>query len=172
VAICAALGIYILIRLVTGNDREAAAGALIVLCCGSLRFAPFVMRFDTGSVPVGYLVLSSDTKTITEIQDQALNKVRPMFASLPGVSAPPPFGGSQRTVVIRLNAHDDNYPSDPTYALFDDVAITGSAPPPPNPVTNGGFETGSFTGWSTSGNCSSRPSSWEAATRPSPTMSV
>src|SRR5213082_195353 len=39
---------------------------------------PFVMRFDTGSVPVGYLVLSSKTKTIGEIQDQALFKVRPM----------------------------------------------------------------------------------------------
>src|SRR5260370_15360163 len=64
---------------------------------------PFGMRFDTGSVPVGYLVLSSDTKTITEIQDQALNKVRPMFSSLPGVSAPPPFGGSARTVVLRAD---------------------------------------------------------------------
>ncbi len=65
--------------------------------------SPFVMRFDTGSVPVGYLVLSSETKTIGEIQDQALFKVRPMFASLPGVSAPPPFGGSQRTVVVRVD---------------------------------------------------------------------
>src|SRR5262245_51577683 len=64
---------------------------------------PFVMRFDTGSVPVGYLVLSSETKTISEIQDKALFKVRPMFAALPGVSAPPPFGGSQRTVVIRAD---------------------------------------------------------------------
>src|SRR5213596_1409243 len=43
---------------------------------------PFVMRFDTGSVPVGYLVLSSKTRTIGDIQDQALFKVRPMFASL------------------------------------------------------------------------------------------
>jgi multidrug efflux pump subunit AcrB len=72
---------------------------------------PFVMRFDTGSVPVGYLVLSSKTKTIGEIQGQALFKVRPMFARLPGVSAPPPFGGNQRTVVVRvdpngLRAHD------------------------------------------------------------------
>ncbi|HVV99832.1 MAG TPA: efflux RND transporter permease subunit [Planctomycetaceae bacterium] len=65
--------------------------------------SPFVMRFDTGSVPVGYLVLSSSTKTIGEIQDQALFKVRPMFAALPGVSAPPPFGGSARSVVIRAN---------------------------------------------------------------------
>ncbi len=64
---------------------------------------PFVMRFDTGSVPVGYLVLSSPTKTITEIQDQALFKVRPMFSALPGVSAPPPFGGSARSIVVRTD---------------------------------------------------------------------
>ncbi len=64
---------------------------------------PFIMRFDTGSVPVGYLVLSSKTKTIGEIQDQALFKVRPMFASIPGVSAPPPFGGNQRTIVVRVD---------------------------------------------------------------------
>ncbi len=65
--------------------------------------SPFVMRFDTGSVPVGYLVLSSATKTVNEIQDQALFKVRPMFTALPGVSAPPPVGGSARSVVIRAN---------------------------------------------------------------------
>lgn len=73
--------------------------------------SPFVMRFDTGSVPVGYLVFSSETRSIAEIQDLALFKVRPMFASLPGVSAPPPFGGNQRTIVVtvdpeRLRAYD------------------------------------------------------------------
>src|SRR3954451_23851668 len=65
--------------------------------------SPFVMRFDTGSVPVGYLVLSSDTGSIAEIQDLALFRVRPMFSTLPGVSAPPPFGGSARTVVVTLD---------------------------------------------------------------------
>jgi multidrug efflux pump subunit AcrB len=64
---------------------------------------PFVMRFDAGSVPVGYLVFSSQTRTLGEIQDEALFKVRPTFASLPGVSAPPPFGGNQRTIVIYLD---------------------------------------------------------------------
>ncbi len=72
---------------------------------------PFIMRFDTGSVPVGYLVLRSDTRDVGYIQDQALFKVRPMFAAIEGVSAPPPFGGSQRTVVVRadpdrLHAYD------------------------------------------------------------------
>ncbi len=64
--------------------------------------SPFIVRFDTGSVPVGFLVLSSETKTIGQIQDQSLFKVRPLFASIPGVSSPPPFGGNQRTVVISI----------------------------------------------------------------------
>ena len=38
-----------------------------------------------------------------ELQDFALNRVRPLFATLPGVSAPPPFGGNQRTIVITLD---------------------------------------------------------------------
>src|SRR5713101_8297235 len=65
--------------------------------------SPFVVRYDAGSVPVGQLVFSSETRSVGEIQDFALNNVRPIFATLPGVSAPPPFGGSQRTVVVKVN---------------------------------------------------------------------
>src|SRR6516162_7771526 len=64
---------------------------------------PFVMRFDAGSVPVGNLVFSSTSRTVGEMQDLALNRVRPLFATLPGVSAPPPFGGSARSIVVNLN---------------------------------------------------------------------
>jgi len=63
---------------------------------------PFVMRFDAGSVPVGNLVFSSTSRTVGEMQDLALNRVRPLFATLPGVSAPPPFGGNARSIVINL----------------------------------------------------------------------
>jgi multidrug efflux pump subunit AcrB len=81
--------------------------------------SPFVMRFDTGSVPVGYLVLSSDTRSIAEIQDLALFRVRPMFSTLPGVSAPPPFGGSARTVVVTLDPQRLQ-----SYAMSPDEVIT------------------------------------------------
>jgi len=64
---------------------------------------PFVMRFDAGTVPVGYLVFRSETRSLGEIQDLALNRVRPQFATLPGLTSPPPFGGSQRTIVIRVD---------------------------------------------------------------------
>src|SRR5437867_305466 len=64
---------------------------------------PFIMRYDAGSVPVAQLVFSSSTRTPGEMQDIALNRVRPIFATLPGVSAPPPFGGNQRTIVVRVD---------------------------------------------------------------------
>jgi len=64
--------------------------------------SPFVTRFDAGSVPVGNLVFTSENRSVGEMQDAALNKVRPLFATLPGVSAPPPFGGSARTIVLSV----------------------------------------------------------------------
>jgi multidrug efflux pump subunit AcrB len=64
---------------------------------------PFITRFDAGSVAVGQLVFSSATRSQGELQDLALNSVRPLFATLPGVSAPPPFGGNQRTIVVTLD---------------------------------------------------------------------
>ncbi len=64
---------------------------------------PFITRFDAGSVAVGQLVFSSATRSQGELQDLALNSVRPLFATLPGVSAPPPFGGNQRTIVVKLD---------------------------------------------------------------------
>ncbi len=64
---------------------------------------PFVLRFDAGSVPVGFLVFSSKTHSVDELQDLALNRVRPLFTTLPGVSSPATFGGSSRTIVIHVN---------------------------------------------------------------------
>ena len=61
---------------------------------------PFIVRYDAGSIPAAELVFSSDTRGDAEIQDQALNRVRPVLATLPGVSAPPPSGGKVRTITI------------------------------------------------------------------------
>ena len=60
---------------------------------------PFILRFDVGSVPVGQLVFSSDSRSGAEVQDLALYKVRPLLATLPGISAPPPSGGKVRMIV-------------------------------------------------------------------------
>lgn len=92
-----------------GTDMSQAAAQTVGYVDRARAFmppgtvSPFIMRFDAGSVPVGYLVFSSTTRTVGEIQDLALNRVRPLFATLPGVSAPPPFGGNQRTIVISVD---------------------------------------------------------------------
>ncbi len=92
-----------------GTDMSQAAAEVVGYVNRSRAFMPpgtvppFITRFDAGSVPVGQLVFTSETKTLGEIQDLALFKVRPMFSTLPGVSAPPPFGGSQKTVIIKVD---------------------------------------------------------------------
>jgi multidrug efflux pump subunit AcrB len=65
---------------------------------------PFILRFDVGNVPVGFLVFSSPTRTLGEIQDLAYARVRPVVSTIPGVSTPPPFGGNQRSIVITIDS--------------------------------------------------------------------
>jgi len=92
-----------------GTDMAEALAQTISYVNRARAFMPpgtvgaFVMRFDAGTVPVGYLVFRSETRSLGEIQDLALNRVRPQFATLSGLTSPPPFGGSQRTVVIRVD---------------------------------------------------------------------
>ncbi len=94
-----------------GTDMSQAMSETVAQVNRSRAFmpagtpAPFIMRFDAGSVAVGYLVFSTDDPNITlsQMQDQALNRVRPAFATLPGVSAPPPFGGSSRGIIVNVN---------------------------------------------------------------------
>ncbi len=92
-----------------GTDMAQAMAETIAYVNRSRSFMPAgtvppdVVRFDAGSVPVGYLVLSSPTRSVGAIQDLSLFRVRPMFATLPGVSAPPPLGGNQRTLVVRVD---------------------------------------------------------------------
>lgn len=64
---------------------------------------PQVVRFDASSIPVGQLVFESTTHPLNEIQDVAASRIRPMFTTIPGVSSPPPFGGNQRTIVIKVD---------------------------------------------------------------------
>ncbi|HVU99069.1 MAG TPA: efflux RND transporter permease subunit [Puia sp.] len=64
---------------------------------------PQVVRFDASSLPVGELVFSSKTRQLKDIFDLALTRVRPLFATVPGLSAPPPFGSNARSVLINVN---------------------------------------------------------------------
>jgi multidrug efflux pump subunit AcrB len=66
---------------------------------------PFVLRFDAGSLPVGQLVLDSKVESIDRLQDLAYVRIRPDLGTIPGASAPPPFGGNVRTIIINADAN-------------------------------------------------------------------
>src|SRR5215216_7023771 len=91
------------------TDMSQAMGEVVGYVNRSRAFMPpgavppFIMRYDAGSVPIAQLVFSSEGRSPGEMQNIALNQVRPIFETLPGVSAPPPFGGNQRTIVVRVD---------------------------------------------------------------------
>src|SRR5213594_2941747 len=84
-----------------GTDMAQAMGETMGYVTRARAFMPsgtvppFITRFDAGSVAIGQLIFSSPMRTQGELQDIALNRVRPLFATLEGVSAPPPFGGAE-----------------------------------------------------------------------------
>ncbi|OQP40730.1 acriflavin resistance protein [Niastella yeongjuensis] len=62
---------------------------------------PFLLRFDASTLPIGQLVVSSDTRNNNELLDLANIYVRSAFTQIPGLLSPLPFGGNFRTVVIK-----------------------------------------------------------------------
>jgi multidrug efflux pump subunit AcrB len=94
-----------------GTDMGEASAQVALQVSRSQAFfppgalPPQVIRFDASSLPVGELVFSSRNTSLKDIFDLAITKIRPLFAQVPGLTAPPPFGANARTVV--LNVHPD-----------------------------------------------------------------
>ncbi len=99
------------------TDMAEASAQVATYVSRSLKYfppgalPPLVVRFDASSLPVGELVFSSPTKTLTQIYELAATRVRPMFASVEGLSAPPAMGGNSRSVLVdvdpeKLRAYD------------------------------------------------------------------
>ncbi len=92
-----------------GTDMAEATAQTVAYCNRALAIMPvgslppYVVRLDAGSLPVGYLVFESEGRSVGEMQDLALYRVRPMFSGLAGISSPPPFGGNIRTIVVNVD---------------------------------------------------------------------
>ena len=92
-----------------GTDMAEATAQTVAYCNRALSvmpngsLPPYVVRLDAGSLPVGYLVFESPSRSVGELQDLALYRVRPMFSGLAGISSPPPFGGNIRTIVVNVD---------------------------------------------------------------------
>ena len=65
---------------------------------------PLIMQMDAGSVPVGYLVLQSKTRSLGEMGDLAQMRIRALVQSnVPGTMATSPFGTNVRAIVISVD---------------------------------------------------------------------
>lgn len=64
---------------------------------------PFIIRFDASTLPIGQLVISSETRSNNQLLDLANTYVRSSFTSIPGLVSPAPFGGNVRTIVIKAD---------------------------------------------------------------------
>ena len=64
---------------------------------------PQVIRYDASSLPVGQLVFDSKSESLKDIYDLAATRIRPMFATIPGLSAPPPFGSNARSIILSID---------------------------------------------------------------------
>jgi multidrug efflux pump subunit AcrB len=67
---------------------------------------PMIMRMDAGSVPIGYLVFTSegDKTSLGAMGDLAQNIIRPLVQkNVPGTVAISPFGPNMRSIVINVD---------------------------------------------------------------------
>ena len=91
------------------TDMSSAMGEVVSRSTRALKnmppgtLPPLVMRFDSGNLPVGDLVFSSPTRGLGEVEDYALNYVRPLVATLPGLLVSDSFGSSPRAIVINVD---------------------------------------------------------------------
>ncbi|MHC5310506.1 efflux RND transporter permease subunit [Myroides sp. LJL116] len=92
-----------------GTNMAQAAGEVSTFTNRAMGFLPqgavppMVVRFDGSSLPIGQLVFESDQRSVNDIKTLVLTKVRPMFAEIPGITAPAPFGGNNRSIVVNID---------------------------------------------------------------------
>jgi multidrug efflux pump subunit AcrB len=113
-----------------GTDMAEAMGAVVAQVNGAEAYMPAgvlppqIMRMDAGSVPVGYLVLTSPTTSLGILADLAQQRIRPLVQLLvPGTVGTAPFGSNIRSIVItvdpdRLRSYNLT-PRDVTEALME-----------------------------------------------------
>jgi multidrug efflux pump subunit AcrB len=64
---------------------------------------PLIIDYSASTVPILQLGLSGKNLTEPQLNDMALNFLRPQLVTVPGASIPFPFGGKTRQVMVNLN---------------------------------------------------------------------
>ena len=95
---------------VPGADMGQAMGQVVAMANRAMSrmppgtLPPMIMRMDAGSVPVGYLVMSSKITSLGMMGDLAQNMLRPLVQeNVPGTVTVSPFGPNMRSILVNLN---------------------------------------------------------------------
>ncbi|HEY7326526.1 MAG TPA: efflux RND transporter permease subunit [Gemmataceae bacterium] len=93
-----------------GTDMAQAMAAVVAQVNRAEAFQPAgvlppqIMRMDPGSVPIGYLVLTSQTTSLGVLADFAQYRIRPLIQSeVPGTVGTAPFGSNIRSIVVTVD---------------------------------------------------------------------
>src|SRR5262245_30720270 len=87
-------------------DPDVASGQVIALVNGEMQnmppgmLPPTILKFDASAIPVGNLVISSNSRDDKELLDLADHQVREELAGIEGLASAPVFGGVFRQVQI------------------------------------------------------------------------
>jgi multidrug efflux pump subunit AcrB len=66
---------------------------------------PLVISYSASSIPVIQLGLSSPRMSEQQLNDLALNFLRPQIVTIPGAAVPYPYGGKTRVISVDLDTH-------------------------------------------------------------------
>jgi multidrug efflux pump subunit AcrB len=64
---------------------------------------PLILNYSASTVPILQLGISGKNFTESQLNDTALNFLRPQLVTVPGAAVPFPFGGRTRQVMVNLN---------------------------------------------------------------------
>src|ERR1700675_1888496 len=99
-----------------GTNADSAVTTISNLAMAQLRrlppgtLPPVVLKFDASSLPVCLITLKGEGLNETQLRDLGQFTVRNQVANVPGASAPQPFGGRYRQIMVyvdplKLEAH-------------------------------------------------------------------
>ena len=99
-----------------GTDANADVTQISNLAMADLRrlpqgtLPPVVMKVDASSLPVCLLTVSGEGLDETQLHDYLQYQIRNQIAGVPGATAPPPYGGKYRQIMVyvdpvKLQAH-------------------------------------------------------------------
>jgi multidrug efflux pump subunit AcrB len=86
------------------NAQVTAASQTILRQLPPGTLPPLIVNYTASSVPILQLALSGSGLSEADLNDLALNFLRPQLVTVPGAAVPYPYGGKQREVMVNLDS--------------------------------------------------------------------